>query len=161
MFSAKTNDKAAAPTISAAPSLSNGKTAMPSLINQYLTVTGDLTSDGDVQVDGVVKGNVRTAGLTVGESGSIKGDVNGERVHVAGILDGEIRARTVSLARTARVTGDIWHESLAIEAGAQFEGTCRRLNNVAARAETMPSLARSGDHGDGEFSRSASAALSH
>jgi len=59
MFSAKTSDKAVMPAMPAAPR-TNGKTAIPSIISQYLSVTGDLASDGDVQVDGVVDGNVKT-----------------------------------------------------------------------------------------------------
>lgn len=159
MFSAKTSDKTMMPAMPAA-SRSNGQTAMPSLISQFLSVTGDLASDGDVQVDGVVDGNVKTASLTIGESGSIKGAVSAENVRVAGTLDGQIRARTVTLTRTARVRGDIWHESLAIEAGAQFEGTCRRLDEAGARAEPLPSLGRSSEEGDGAYARSAGAALS-
>lgn len=159
MFSAKTSDKPMMPAMPAA-SRSNGQTAMPSLISQFLSVTGDLASDGDVQVDGVVDGNVKTASLTIGESGSIKGAVTAENVQVAGTLDGQIRARMVTLTRTARVRGDIWHESLAIEAGAQFEGTCRRLDEAGARAEPLPSRGRSNEEGDGAYARSAGAALS-
>lgn len=158
MFSAKTSDKAVTPAAPAIPR-SSGKTAMPSLISQYLSVMGDLASEGDVQVDGVVEGNVKTATLTIGESGSIKGGVVAEVVHVAGTLVGQIRARTVALTRTARVKGDIWHDSLAIEAGAQFEGSCRRLDTTEAQAEAMPSLGSADDKGGGAFARSAHAAL--
>lgn len=105
---------------------------MPSIISSHLTVEGDLSSDGDIQVDGSIDGDVKTVTLTIGESGTIKGAITAETVLVAGTVIGQVRAKTVTLSRTARVQGDIWHDSLAIEAGAQFEGSCKRLSESEA-----------------------------
>lgn len=111
---------------------------MPSIISTDLTVTGDFASEGDIQIDGKVEGDVKTTRLTIGEGGSVKGAITADTVTVSGSVSGQIRAKTIVLARTSRVQGDIWHDSLAIEAGAQFEGTCKRLN--AADASTQPSV---------------------
>jgi cytoskeletal protein CcmA (bactofilin family) len=136
MFSAKTSHTSSHTpitpvktpvTIDAVPR-GNGK-AMPSIISAHLTVKGDLSSDGDIQVDGSIQGDVRTNSLTIGETGSIDGSVTADTVLVAGVVTGQIHARAVTLVRSARVQGDIWHESLAIEAGARFEGGCKRKND--------------------------------
>jgi cytoskeletal protein CcmA (bactofilin family) len=111
---------------------------MPSIISTDLTVTGDFASEGDIQIDGKVEGDVKTTRLTIGEGGSVKGAITADTVTVSGTVSGQIRAKTIVLARSSRVQGDIWHESLAIEAGAQFEGTCKRL--TAADASTQPSV---------------------
>jgi cytoskeletal protein CcmA (bactofilin family) len=133
MFTAKTSGKGAAPEASRANGKSaDGKTAMPSIISVDLSITGDLASAGDIQIDGAVEGDVKTQTLTIGETGSVKGAIEAETVLVAGKVAGQIRAKTISLGRTARVEGDIWHDSLSIEAGAQFEGSCRRLGTAAA-----------------------------
>lgn len=137
MFSARTSGKGA---FSEAPR-ANGKAAMPSIISHQLTVRGDLVSDGDIQVDGAIEGDVKTAVLTIGEGGSVKGSIVADTVTVAGTVNGQIRAKTVSLSRTAHVQGDIWHDSLAIEAGARFEGSCKSLNAAAAPAPAEDDLA--------------------
>jgi len=139
MFTAKTSAKGAgaeSPRIS--EKTSSGKPAMPSIVSSDLTVNGGLVSEGDIQIDGNVEGDVKTTRLTIGEGGSVKGAITADTVTVAGAVVGQIRAKTIVLARTSRVQGDIWHDSLAIEAGAQFEGTCKRLN--AAEATTQSSL---------------------
>ncbi len=46
---------------------------VPSLISQDMRITGDLVSDGDVQVDGTIDGNVKTGMLTVGEKAQMRG----------------------------------------------------------------------------------------
>jgi cytoskeletal protein CcmA (bactofilin family) len=121
----------------------NGK-AMPSIISAQLTVKGDLTSDGDVQVDGNIQGDVRTHSLTIGETGSVNGSVTADTVLVAGTVNGQIHARAVTLVRSSRVQGDIWHESLAIEAGARFEGGCKRKNEgePGGTTESFSSVAK-------------------
>jgi cytoskeletal protein CcmA (bactofilin family) len=130
MFSAKTSGKNG---VFDAPR-PEGKGGMPSIISQHLAVVGDMTSDGDIQVDGSVEGDIKTAILTIGETGIVKGTVDAETVRLAGSVVGQIRAKTVSLTRTARVEGDIWHDSISIEAGAHFVGASRQLSESFAAA---------------------------
>ncbi len=102
--------------------------AAPSIISADLQIVGDLTSTGDLQVDGAVQGDIRSIALTIGESAQVRGGVMAESVRVCGSVIGQIEARRVELTKTARVTGDILHELLAIESGAYLEGNCRRLD---------------------------------
>ena len=106
----------------------NSKPAMPSIVAANLEIKGNLDSDGDVQVEGAVEGDIKTKRLTVGEGGRVRGAVEAESVTVAGALTGTIRAKTVTIQRTARVIADIVQEQLSIEAGAVFEGSSRLLD---------------------------------
>jgi cytoskeletal protein CcmA (bactofilin family) len=93
-----------------------------SLIAQNVTLTGDLVSDGEVQLDGVIVGDIRVARLTIGESGRVEGSIEADAVDVRGAVLGAIKARAVKLFATARVDGDITQSTLAMEAGAHFQG---------------------------------------
>lgn len=125
---------------------------VPTVISPDLTIEGNLKSDGDIQLDGVVDGDVETRTLTVGEDGTVHGSVTAETVRICGKVDGEVRAGSVSLARTAEVRGDVVHDSLAIEAGAFIDGRCRPGNREPATAEHRGSSHR--DAGDGETATS-------
>lgn len=100
---------------------------IPSIVSPDLKITGNLVSRGDVQVDGIVEGDVEAANLTIGENGAIHGKVTAKTVRLCGAVYGEIHGGTVTLAASARMIGDIVHESLAIDAGAHLEGLCRRI----------------------------------
>ena len=100
---------------------------VPSLISPGLAIKGDMFSDGDIQVDGKIEGDVQSKTLTIGESAVIVGEVEASTVIINGTVTGEVRGQTIVLGKTSRVLGDIVHETLSIEAGAQFEGQCRRL----------------------------------
>ena len=131
MFSKKDTAIPAA-TINAAASAAKrgarGLTA-PSIISGDLAVTGALISNGDIQIDGIVEGDIRSVGLVIGEKAEIHGEIFAEELTVRGKVIGRIHARRVQLAATSHVEGDILHEAFSVEAGAFFEGNCRHSDN--------------------------------
>ena len=85
--------------------------------------------NGEIQVDGIVEGDVKGVKLCIGHSGSVNGSVTAETTLVRGRVNGEITSKAVTLTATARVSGDILHETLTVEAGARLEGHCRRMDS--------------------------------
>ncbi len=101
--------------------------AVPSIISADLKIVGNMQSNGDIQIDGQVEGDVVSRTLTVGEGALVKGSVRGETVRICGQVQGEVNAASVIIAKTARESSDVVHPSLAIEAGAYLEGNIRRM----------------------------------
>jgi cytoskeletal protein CcmA (bactofilin family) len=104
------------------------KPVPPSILASDLKIVGDLTSKGEIQVDGAVEGDIRCQVLVVGQNGMVTGEIIADTVRIHGTVTGQIRSRSVFLAATARMVGDIAHESLAIEPGAFLEGHCGRID---------------------------------
>jgi cytoskeletal protein CcmA (bactofilin family) len=103
----------------------------PSIVASDMKFVGNVTSEGEIQVDGHVEGDVQCGSVTVGQSGVIKGNVKADSALVRGRITGEINARSVSLTKTAHVLGDVLHESLTVEPGADINGHCRRQDKSA------------------------------
>src|SRR3546814_3473099 len=61
---------------SSEPKRSTGQRGVPSIISADLRITGNLKSDGDIQVDGHVEGDIDSATLTVGEGAHVKGHIS-------------------------------------------------------------------------------------
>lgn len=101
----------------------------PSILSAGLTVNGDLVSEGEMQIDCVVNGDVTAVRLAVGENARVVGEVMADQVLIRGEVIGRIRAKSVELDKTAKVRGDIWHELLSIAAGAKVEGHCKQTEN--------------------------------
>jgi cytoskeletal protein CcmA (bactofilin family) len=108
--------------------------AVPSIVSSDLTIEGNLNSAGEIQVDGVVHGDIRCKALIVGVKGSVTGEVTAQTVRMHGAVKGMIRAKSVFLASSARMSGDVEHESLAIEPGAYMEGHCKRITETVMTA---------------------------
>ena len=111
-----------------------GDRMAPSIIGEDLTVTGNVLSKGEVQVDGQIQGDVHCSSLIVGEKAQITGGIVAEDVVVRGQVMGSIRGVRVTLQASSHVEGDIFHQSLAIEQGAFFEGKSRRSEDPIASA---------------------------
>jgi cytoskeletal protein CcmA (bactofilin family) len=122
--------KASEPMASAPPRKpAAGSASTRSVIDSWLTIRGDLESEGEVQVDGKVNGDIRCAHLVVGKDAIIVGNITAEEVIVRGKVNGIIRALSVTLQDTAVVQSEIYHKSLAVEQGACFDGHSRRRND--------------------------------
>ncbi len=111
------------------------KPGAPSVIGADITIIGDISSEGEVQVDGFIDGDIRTKTLLIGESAIVKGEIVGDTVRVYGKVNGLIKARAVTLAKSARVVGNIVHENLSIEEGAFLDGHCKHMSEVKDQAE--------------------------
>jgi cytoskeletal protein CcmA (bactofilin family) len=96
-----------------------------STIGEDLTITGDVTSKGELHLDGQVQGDVHCVALVLGENAQLEGNLVAEDVMVRGRLIGSVRALRVTLEAGSHVEGDLFHKSLSIEQGTHFEGESR------------------------------------
>ena len=111
-----------------------GKSNVPSIISSNLTITGNMNTNGDVQIDGTIDGDVHSKQITLGESGVVNGAIVADLARISGTVNGSITARVVELGRTAKVTGDINHFSLAIEPGAFIQGQMTHVDEQKLKA---------------------------
>jgi cytoskeletal protein CcmA (bactofilin family) len=118
------------PPVEAAP-VARPKPRAASLIADNITIEGNVVGEGEVQVDGVVRGDVRVGKLTVGDTGHIEGSVFAEAVEARGRIIGQVIAKQVRLYGTAYIDGDITHEQLAMETGAYFQGRSLKFQRAA------------------------------
>ncbi|MBL41116.1 MAG: hypothetical protein CMM49_00485 [Rhodospirillaceae bacterium] len=115
--------------------LNGQKAGPPSIISINLHVKGDLKSEGEIQIDGSVDGNVTALSITIGENGSINGEIIAGKILIRGKVKGEIHSQEVQLSKSAHVIGDIHHDILGIESGAYVEGLCKRSKRPIENAE--------------------------
>jgi cytoskeletal protein CcmA (bactofilin family) len=126
----------AKPSMEFTPSSPKAKPAA-SVLSSDLTITGNLRTTGDIQVEGTVEGDIRAHLLTVGESATIRGEIVADDIVVNGRVIGRVRGLKVRLTSTARVEGDIIHKTIAIESGAHFEGSVQRQDDPLATGRTQ------------------------
>ena len=118
------------------PAFSNRRVP-PTVISADVNILGNLFSDGVVDIDGRVEGNVRGTSVTIRANGRVMGDVFAETTQIYGEVKGIVKARNVELYASCRVEGIIMHESLQVEDGAYIDGKFKRLDKTA-QAEQAP-----------------------
>lgn len=105
-----------------------------SVIGPDLLINGNLVSKGEVQIDGEVQGDIQGTYVVIGEKARITGGIVAEEIVVRGHVMGSVRGKRVMLQSSSHVEGDIFHQALAIEQGAFFEGKSRRSEDPTAEA---------------------------
>ena len=106
------------------------KGRVPSVIAADFHLLGNVVSDGMIDFDGKIEGNIKCNTITVRHNAVIKGDIFAQSVLVYGRVNGVIRARSVQLFASAHVEGIIMHEHLAIEDGAFVDGKFKRADKI-------------------------------
>lgn len=94
------------------------------IISAGVVIEEKLISNGNVRVDGIVKGDITANGnVTVGENGEVNGEIRAEAIVLGGKVTGMISAKDkLTLEAKAVLQGDILTKILVVEAGAQFDG---------------------------------------
>jgi cytoskeletal protein CcmA (bactofilin family) len=109
---------------------SNGTTSpansVPSLVAQDVTIEGNVTTTGELHIDGTIYGAVRARSCVVDLNGFVHGEITADEVFIRGKVIGPIRGTHVNLYAGAQVEGDILNETISIENGANIYGMISR-----------------------------------
>ena len=97
------------------------------IVGAGTTVEGLISCDGDIRIEGHVKGTVKSkAKIVIGNSGSVEGDLFCDNADISGKIFGSVEAQDMLfLKSTAYLEGDITTTKFVVEAGAKFNGNCR------------------------------------
>src|SRR5258708_17640690 len=117
--------------------------ASASLIGAGTTMKGDITSNGDLRIDGMLVGNIHcSAKVVIGANGVVQGDINGQQADIMGKVTGTIKVKDLlQLKGGSLLTGCIQAAKLQIEPTANFNGECHMTPAAASTAATGKSSA--------------------
>jgi cytoskeletal protein CcmA (bactofilin family) len=114
----------------------NGVNSVPTMIAKDFNILGNVISDGVIDFDGTINGNVRCHSLNVRKNGTVTGEIVAEDVFVYGKIKGIIRAKNVYLYASCHIEGIVMHETIAIEDGAFIDGKCKRTDKPESNGST-------------------------
>ena len=97
------------------------------IISRGVKIEGKITSDGNIRVDGDIKGDIISQNnVTVGESGQVNGQINANIISIGGKVIGTVSAKEkLALEAKGNLKGDIFTKTLVVEAGAKFDGNSK------------------------------------
>jgi cytoskeletal protein CcmA (bactofilin family) len=122
---------------------SMAKERFATIIGEHTTIKGDIELADGIRIDGLLEGNASRLpeahlAVVVGQSGTVRGNIDASRVVIAGTVHGAIRAQDdVELQPTAVVQGDVQCKSLRVAHGAQLVGRILTCEQPAASPKPM------------------------
>ncbi|MEI6062636.1 MAG: polymer-forming cytoskeletal protein [Bacteroidota bacterium] len=115
------------------------ETPSVNIIGNGTDIKGDIKTNGDLRIDGFIKGTIQATGkVVVGSTGKVEGEISCQNADISGDVKAHIKVtELLSLKSNAVVSGDIFTNKLAIEPGAVFTGACKMGNqpNVNGKPE--------------------------
>jgi len=103
-----------------------GLNEFETIIGSSVKVKGDFNAQGNIVVEGVVEGSLKTAGnLEVGEKARVSANVEAKEAKVGGEISGNMKIKGfLEITATAKINGDIQAAAISVERGAIFNGKC-------------------------------------
>ncbi len=97
---------------------------MPNVIGKGTVIDGNIIAEGDLVVEGVVRGDVTTkTSLIVGQSCIIEGNILAQHAEVAGRVKGTVQALGLLVIKSSSIIdGDVLTKNLNVESGSTFNG---------------------------------------
>ncbi len=94
------------------------------IISNGVKIEGQLTSSGNIRVEGEIQGDISSKrNVVVGEGGKVKGKIIANSITIGGKVSGTVRANEkLMLDANGYLKGDIFTKILVVEAGARFDG---------------------------------------
>ncbi|OIP23624.1 hypothetical protein COX95_03960 [bacterium CG_4_10_14_0_2_um_filter_33_32] len=94
------------------------------IVGPSVALKGNLHSDGNIIVKGVVSGEIKTQGdILVDEGAEIKASVSATNIKIAGTVNGDLVSDgEIEITETGKVIGNINSSALIIRVGAVFIG---------------------------------------
>jgi cytoskeletal protein CcmA (bactofilin family) len=94
------------------------------VIGPGITIEGEVTSEDEVVVGGVIRGKLQSDGVvTIESDGVVDADVSARSVSIGGAVTGNVQAaERVDLLAGGRLIGDVKAARLTIADGASFKG---------------------------------------
>lgn len=126
------------------------------LIASNCEIAGDINFSDELQVNGVVTGNIYAregtkALVTITEKGRVEGEVRAPNVVVNGKVTGDIHSdKHVELAAKAEITGNVYYNLIEMVMGSRVEGKLvhvqagRDQQQAPAQLESKPQPLGSG-----------------
>ena len=99
-------------------------------------VTGEAIFKAMMRIDGQLSGRISSPSgtLIIGANGKVDANIEVAIATIHGTVNGDVIAtQRLELGRSAKVNGNIQTPSLMIEQGANFEGSCKMTQVVAAQ----------------------------
>lgn len=101
-----------------------------SIISKDLFLKGDLTTDGLLEIEGKIEGNIKGNEITIRESGFVNGNIISNISNIKGNFQGTIKSQRINVSGKANIKGTLEYVSLCVEDGSSIDGDLKRVSEI-------------------------------
>lgn len=114
------------------------------LVSRDTVIVGDVHFSGNLDVEGVVKGNIvakdgKDALVRIIDKGRVQGEIRAPSVVINGTVEGDVHSsKHLELAAKGRVKGNVHYTLLEMAAGSEVNGSLTHTESEESARESKP-----------------------
>ncbi len=93
-----------------------------SIIGDGIDFQGEVNTEGNIHIDGIMKGVIKAYEVVIGPQGDFDGEINAEVLVINGIVKGKFNIRNLHIRRQGLLQGRAKYEIIIVESGGKIQG---------------------------------------
>ena len=93
-----------------------------SIITQGIDFTGEVNTEGDIHLDGNMKGIIKANEVVIGNNGSFEGEIISNILIVSGKIKGKFNIKNLHIRKDGTLSGKAKYLNVTIESGGKVLG---------------------------------------
>ncbi len=102
--------------------INKSKGSSLSIITQGIDFTGEVNTEGDIHLDGNMKGTIKANEVVIGPNGSFEGEINSNILIVGGNIKGKFNIKNLHIRRDGVLSGKAKYLVVTIDSGGKVLG---------------------------------------
>ncbi len=98
------------------------KNSTLSIIGIGMDFTGEINTEGDVHIDGIVKGNIKADEVVIGMDGNFNGEIQCNILKINGKISGKFMVSSLQVCSDGLLEGKAKYEEITVERGGRVQG---------------------------------------
>ena len=93
-----------------------------SIITQGIDFTGEVNTEGDIHIDGNMKGTIKANEVVIGHNGAFEGEIISNILVVNGKIKGKFNIKNLNIRKEGVLSGKAKYLNVTIESGGKVLG---------------------------------------
>ena len=93
-----------------------------SIITQGIDFTGEVNTEGDIHLDGNMKGTIKANEVVIGPNGNFDGEIISDKLKISGLIKGKFTIKHLFVKKDGLLQGKAKYEVIVVETGGKIQG---------------------------------------
>jgi len=104
------------------PTLASRTPRKPSIISEGFEFVGTITSEGTLNIAGIVKGSITAKSVLIDVEGRVEGELTTDMLMVKGVVVGDVKCQELNVGPRAFMDGTVAYQNIHIQRGGKVAG---------------------------------------
>ena len=93
-----------------------------SILGEGIDFSGEISTEGNVHIDGVMKGMIKAQEVVIGPGGNFDGEIVADILIINGIIKGKCNISSLHVKKSGLLQGKAKYDLIIVEAGGTIQG---------------------------------------